>query len=936
MEKTRNPGVEPEREALKTITAPYGVFSNSGSTHTCTRRHLDQSLSMQEQVQVQLPKSALQELPGRQTKGPSWEEIIASIRSIHFALVLVVTTIFVRIRDLRRATPGRFRYKAFYRAGPIWAWSLNPALFLLPSILTRLGCSSRSSWAHWLAVLALLSSLSPFYERAGKQTIHRQPLLLHSDNSNCELIDCVFPLFLPTSEPGLEPTPGRRRSRPCPDSVVANHNVSLYRLAAALVSSFRSASTFPQLRTLCHILLLEQSISSSHFPTCRARGALSITIATCEAQLITVCFTMSGLNSPDSFPATPDELAGPYDALSSPDTPGSIDSSDAGTPTETAADHKKVPSLRPVSDPPSMNPTSTPLGILSNARRPPPAAVSMMGNGPVNDVMARARALHAQRMGRSAAPTEHPPNPANTPVSPASSGSPVGGLPSNMRLPGGVPPGLARPVPGNMPRSAPSIPASLSSRRKPKMSLSDMGGGPAPSGDGGDGSAGGENKGSKMNDFKKYIDSEKGWITFGGTATITGSGVDFASGQTFRISLDEVEVLDELGKGNYGTVFKVKHAKPRKPRFGAGLTGFKRPAGLRHSATDPLTNQGVGGQGAKEGSPIYPITTRDNGSSGTIMAMKEIRLELEETKFTTILRELVILHQCVSPYIIDFYGAFFQEGAVYMCIEYMDGGSIDKLYAGGVPENVLKKISHSTILGLKSLKDDHSIIHRDVKPTNILVNTRGQIKICDFGVSGNLVASMAKTNIGCQSYMAPERISGGGMAAGADGTYSVQSDIWSLGLTIIECAMGRYPYPPEVSSTIFSQLSAIVEGDPPDLPADNYSDMARDFVTRCLNKVPKERPTYAMLLQHPWIAHLSKFETITEEVEEGDESDAVADAVGKMHLNHGTEDEEVADWVKMILERKAKGVSDGAPQRPALHAAPFDVSPAAVSPAAAM
>lgn len=482
---------------------------------------------------------------------------------------------------------------------------------------------------------------------------------------------------------------------------------------------------------------------------------------------------------------------------------------------------------------------------------------------------------------------------------------------------------MSRPSPGGMPRSAPVIPTkpSLANRRKPMMKLSDMGGGAPGSPSDSQAPTNGTGHGSKMDDFKKYIDSEKGWITFDGAATITRTGVNFANGQTFSISLDEVQVLDELGKGNYGTVYKVRHAKPRLPRFGPGLTSFKNAPNLQKAATDPSP---VRGEQNDFGSTV---TEKEDGTTGVIMAMKEMRLELEEAKFTTILRELVILHKCVSPYIIDFYGAFFQDGAVYMCIEYMDGGSIDKVYAGGIPENVLRKITYATVMGLKTLKDDHNIIHRDVKPTNILINSQGQIKICDFGVSGNLVASIAKTNIGCQSYMAPERISGGGMAAGADGTYSVQSDIWSLGLTIIECAMGQYPYPPEVSSTIFSQLSAIVEGEPPGLP-DTYSSTARDFVQRCLNKVPKERPTYAMLLQHPWLKSLAQPETITEEAEDEDEADAVADAVGQIKLTSGTEDVEVATWVKSVLDQKTQGSYGSAPQKPALHAAPLGASPA--------
>lgn len=418
------------------------------------------------------------------------------------------------------------------------------------------------------------------------------------------------------------------------------------------------------------------------------------------------------------------------------------------------------------------------------------------------DVMERARALQQSRTG--------------VPSQPSPTGSMANGFPGNLRMPG--PP--QRPPAQNHPRSAPAIPKpSLGERRanllgKGGMRLSDMSGsgspppgmkragapklsdmGPAP----GASQPNGAGTGTKMDDFKKYIDTEKGWVTFAGAATITRTGVNFSNGKTFSISLDEVQILSELGKGNYGTVYKVRHAKTKGPRFGHGLAGWKP------NASEPNLARIDSGSTSEEAET--PST--EDGTTGVTMAMKEIRLELDDAKFTTILKELVILHECVSPFIIDFYGAFFQEGAVYICIEHMDGGSIDKLYAGGIPEEVLRKITYSTIMGLRSLKDEHNIIHRDVKPTNILMNTRGQIKICDFGVSGNLVASIARTNIGCQSYMAPERISGGSMASGGstDGTYSVQSDIWSLGLTIIECAMGQYPYPPEIAATIFSQLN---------------------------------------------------------------------------------------------------------------------------------
>ena len=59
--------------------------------------------------------------------------------------------------------------------------------------------------------------------------------------------------------------------------------------------------------------------------------------------------------------------------------------------------------------------------------------------------------------------------------------------------------------------------------------------------------------------------------------------------------------------------------------------------------------------------------------------------------------------------------------------------------------------------------------------------------------------------------------------------------------------MGHYPYPPETYANVFAQLTAIVHGDPPELP-DGYSDTAKEFTAACLRKAPESRATYSELL----------------------------------------------------------------------------------------
>jgi mitogen-activated protein kinase kinase 4 len=76
---------------------------------------------------------------------------------------------------------------------------------------------------------------------------------------------------------------------------------------------------------------------------------------------------------------------------------------------------------------------------------------------------------------------------------------------------------------------------------------------------------------------------------------------------------------------------------------------------------------------------------------------------------------------------------------------------IEKSY---IPESILLQVTLATLHALNDLKEKYKVIHRDVKPSNILLNRKGEIKICDFGISGKLVDSMAKSSVGCKPYMA--------------------------------------------------------------------------------------------------------------------------------------------------------------------------------------
>ena len=139
---------------------------------------------------------------------------------------------------------------------------------------------------------------------------------------------------------------------------------------------------------------------------------------------------------------------------------------------------------------------------------------------------------------------------------------------------------------------------------------------------------------------------------------------------------------------------------------------------------------------------------------------------------------------------------------------------------------------------------------------------------CDFGISGELSNSIVTTHVGCQPYMAPERvqhkpndkhrqsaINANGEIYRQDTTlgYGITSDVWSLGITLNEVIRGEYPYGKAVKSNAFSLIAAIVNQDAPKVfPAEKYSKYLNDFIDSCLQKEVGSRATYENLSRHPF------------------------------------------------------------------------------------
>ena len=266
--------------------------------------------------------------------------------------------------------------------------------------------------------------------------------------------------------------------------------------------------------------------------------------------------------------------------------------------------------------------------------------------------------------------------------------------------------------------------------------------------------------------------------------------------------------------------------------------------------------------------------------TGAIVAVKVIpNAGSNPSEDEKIKGEIDILSRCDSPYIVGYFECFIRPptdkpGEMWIVMEYCEGGSMaDMIEASAgflLPEDCVRAVCASIVLGLEYLHGVANVCHRDIKCGNVLLTQDGHVKLADFGVSAELTNTInkRKTVVGSPYWMAPEVI--------RESHYDGRADVWSLGITTIEMAEGAPPHSnlhPLRAIFVIPTKPAPTLADP-----DNWSPEMLDFVRCCCQKDPNQRHDSALLSAHPFV----KQEVIAlRAMHMGDVSTANADARSK-------------------------------------------------------
>ena len=255
-----------------------------------------------------------------------------------------------------------------------------------------------------------------------------------------------------------------------------------------------------------------------------------------------------------------------------------------------------------------------------------------------------------------------------------------------------------------------------------------------------------------------------------------------------------------------------------------------------------VSRLGVGGMGI-----VYKAIDLQLNRAVAVKALEDRRLLLPGAA-SKLRAEALAAASFDHPYVCKVYELAETSTETFMIMEYVEGETLGSMLKRGVPP-LLQTLQFAREIA-EGLASAHArgLVHRDVKPANVMVMPNGHIKLLDFGVAGMDVESASgddtrtqlpiptRLHAGTPHYMAPEQAAGEAV--------TTRADLFSFGVLLYECLTGSLPFS---GSTTFDYVRHVMQSPPkrldrvaPDTPA-----MLVDLVERCLEKQPGDRPASA-------------------------------------------------------------------------------------------
>ncbi|GMI91193.1 hypothetical protein HRI_002788600 [Hibiscus trionum] len=248
---------------------------------------------------------------------------------------------------------------------------------------------------------------------------------------------------------------------------------------------------------------------------------------------------------------------------------------------------------------------------------------------------------------------------------------------------------------------------------------------------------------------------------------------------------------------------------------------------------------------------VYEATNRETGA---LCAMKEVDIIPDDPKSVECIKQLEqeirVLRRLKHQNIVQYYGSEIVDDHFYIYLEYVHPGSINKYvreHCGAITESIVRNFTRHILSGLAFLHSSNTI-HRDIKGANLLVNANGIVKLADFGMAKLLTGLSYELSLkGSPYWMAPEVLKAV-MKKDSNPSHALAVDIWSLGCTVIEMLNGKPPWSdfegPQALFKVLNQNPPVPEALSPE---------GKDFLHCCFQRNPAERPSAAMLLEHPFV-----------------------------------------------------------------------------------